>query len=485
MPVPRLSARHPWSWSQRVLYAAIVPALAWWWWHDQRGFLLGMSVALMSLYAAIVGTKVVAVLVGLLRRHTLVVGAAELAALSDDALPIYTVLVPLYREAAVASELVAALERLDYPKDRLDAQLLLEEDDVETIAHVRSLALPDWLRVVVVPPGTPKTKPRACNVGLAQARGEFLVIFDAEDRPEPDQLKKAVAAFRRMPKKIACLQAKLNCYNRSRNLITRWFTLEYTAWFDLYLPGLHAIGAPIPLGGTSNHFRSAVLRTLQGWDAFNVTEDCDLGMRLERGGWRTRILDSTTWEEAPSRWITWLKQRSRWMKGYWQTHLVHTREPLSCLIDLGPWKMALMLFTVGGQVGSLLINPLCWVIGAMWLRHQWTLFDPNHPWTVALVVATVALLLSNLLFILIHVLGALGRGFHNLVPFALLLPLYWAMLSVATWRGFLQFFSAPFKWEKTPHGVPVRSATAVPAAAIAPARTAAAIPPATRLTFVR
>jgi cellulose synthase/poly-beta-1,6-N-acetylglucosamine synthase-like glycosyltransferase len=478
-----LSARRTWSWSQRLGYGAIVPALAWWWWHDQRGFLIGASVALMSLYAAIVGTKVAAVMVGLLRRHALAVSPAEIGGLAESSLPVYSVLVPLYREAAVAADLIAALERLDYPHDRLDVQLLLEEDDLETIAHVRSLAPPEWIRVVVVPPGSPKTKPRACNHGLIAARGEFLVIFDAEDRPEPDQLKKAVVAFRRVPPAVACLQAKLNCYNRSKNLITRWFTLEYTAWFDLYLPGLHAVGAPIPLGGTSNHFRTAVLRTLRGWDPYNVTEDCDLGMRLERGGWRTRILDSTTWEEAPSRWMTWLKQRSRWMKGYWQTHLVHTRDPIACLLDLGPWKTALMLFTVGGQVGSLLINPLCWVIGLAWLIHQWPLFDPHQPWTVALVVATVALLLSNLLFILIHLLGALGRGFHNLVPFALLMPFYWMMLSIGTWRGFLQFFSAPFKWEKTPHGaVPTTRAVAVAAPR---AQATIIIPPSTPLTFAR
>lgn len=197
------------------------------------------------------------------------------------------------------------------------------------------------------------------------------------------------------------------------------------------------------------------------------------------GGWRTRILDSTTWEEAPSRWITWLKQRSRWMKGYWQTHLVHTRQPVACLRQLGPWKMLLMLATVGGQVVSLLLNPLCWVIGTVWIVHQWPLFDPHHPWTVGLVVATVALLLANLLFILIHLLGALGRDFHNLVPFALLLPCYWLMLSLATWRGFLQFFSAPFRWEKTPHGAVSSTASRSAVARVV------AIPSPTPLTLTR
>ncbi|MBA3847224.1 MAG: glycosyltransferase, partial [Planctomycetes bacterium] len=309
-----------------------------------------------------------------------------------------------------------------------------------------------WIEALVVPPGTPRTKPRACNVGLERARGELTVIFDAEDRPEPDQLKKAALAFMGADGRVACLQAKLNCFNRGQSLVTRCFTLEYSAWFDLYLPGLHAIGAPIPLGGTSNHFRTALLKQLGGWDAWNVTEDCDLGLRLARAGLHTRILDSTTWEEAPVKPMVWLKQRSRWMKGYWQTHIAHTRQPLRMLKELGAWRTALMLLTVGGQVVSLLLTPLAWASVVLSGMDGWQLFDAHRPATVLLIVGAVALALANLLFVLIHALAALRRGFGDLLPTALALPLYWLGVSLGTWRGFLQSFSNPFLWEKTPHG---------------------------------
>jgi len=447
----RLSARQPWTIGQRCLYLGLIPCLAAGAAINADVFFVVLSVALMSFYSFVVGVKGLAVLAGL-RKDVVAISAQELDALSDEQCPMYTVLVPLYKEAEIVEDLVRALEALDYPRSKLDVKLLLEADDVETAAKLNTLTLPAWIEPLTVPDGVPRTKPRACNYGLEHARGEFLVIFDAEDRPEPNQLKKAVCGFRGMPERVVCLQAKLNFFNRSHNFVTRFFTLEYTAWFDLYLPGLHALGAPIPLGGTSNHFRTAPLREISGWDAYNVTEDCDLGLYLEWSGAQTHILDSTTWEEAPTRWWAWVKQRSRWLKGYWQTHLVHTREPLNCVRALGPWKTLLMLCTVGGQVVSLLINPFCWMVGGAWLVYQWPLFDPNRPWSLVLVIAATALLLSNFLFIVVHMLGAAQRGFTSLVPVAVLLPLYWLMLSVGAWRGFLQFFYAPFLWEKTQHG---------------------------------
>ncbi|HYF51756.1 MAG TPA: glycosyltransferase [Planctomycetota bacterium] len=419
---------------------------------DADTFFVVFSVVLMSFYSFVVGTKVIAVLAGL-RKDVVAVSSEEIRGLTDEQCPVYTVLVPLYKEAEIVEDLVRALEALDYPRSKLDVKLLLEADDRETAEKIKTITLPPWIEALTVPDGVPRTKPRACNYGLEHARGEFLVIFDAEDRPDANQLKKAVCAFRKLSEKAVCLQAKLNFFNRSHNFVTRFFTLEYTAWFDLYLPGLHALGAPIPLGGTSNHFRTAPLREIGGWDAYNVTEDCDLGIYLQWSGGQTHILDSTTWEEAPTRWWAWVKQRSRWLKGYWQTHLVHTREPLQCLQALGIWKTLLMVFTVGGQVISLLINPFCWMVGIAWLVFQWPLFDPNRPWTLILVIAATALLLSNFLFVVVHMLGAAQRGFHSLVPVAVLLPFYWLMLSVGAWRGFLQFFYAPFLWEKTQHGI--------------------------------
>jgi hypothetical protein len=216
----------------------------------------------------------------------------------DDQLPVYTILLPVYREAALLAQLVDGIQALDYPDHRLDVKLLLEEDDVETRDAAADMDLPDCFDVSVVPAVGPTGKPRACNHGLANARGEYLVIFDAEDRPEADQLRRSVLAFRETSPEVVCLQAQLNYFNRTRNLLTRWFTAEYSVWFDQLLPGLQGLDVVIPLGGTSNHFITARLREIGGWNAFNVTEDADLGLRIFLRGWKTAILATTTYEEA-------------------------------------------------------------------------------------------------------------------------------------------------------------------------------------------
>ncbi len=268
-----------------------------------------------------------------------VVGAGALKALDSASLPVYTILVPMYKEPEVAQKIAETVTQLDYPVEKLDVKLLLEQDDPQTRSKIEAVmgSLPPCVEVIVCPnpntaAGEPRTKPRACNWGLERARGEYLVIYDAEDHPDGDQLKKAVATFRKLAEQgqdhVVCLQAKLNYFNARQNSLTQFFTLEYSGWFDLFLPGLHAFRIPIPLGGTSNHFKTGVLRSLGGWDPFNVTEDCDLGIRLARRGYVTEVLDSTTWEEANSRVGNWIRQRSRWIKGYFQTHLVHARDAI-------------------------------------------------------------------------------------------------------------------------------------------------------------
>ena len=335
---PELSAKKTWTKGQIIGLSAVAigtvvaafadPDLTWWW----------LNVLLMAGFALVVGGKIASVLGGLLLHDSEDADEATLAALNDEDLPTYTILVPMYKEPTMVAGMLRNMRAMDYPKDKLDVKLLLEANDLETQEAAAQLSLPSWFQVVVVPDGTPKTKPRACNVGLEQARGEFLVIYDAEDRPEPDQLKKAVAVFRKSSSKLSCLQARLNYYNPHQNMLTRWFTLEYSTWFDLFLPGLHTLGSPIPLGGTSNHFRTKVLQDVGGWDAWNVTEDCDLGLRLARGGHETRVLSSTTWEEAASTLHAWIPQRSRWVKGYWQTLLVHTRQPMRAFREFGAWR---------------------------------------------------------------------------------------------------------------------------------------------------
>ncbi len=267
-----------------------------------------------------------------------VIAQEDVFALEDAALPLYTLLVPMYREAQVLPALVDGLLRLDYPPSKLDVKLVLEEDDEETISAARLTRLPTFVQILVTPSGEPNGKPKVCNYGLLHARGELVVIFDAEDRPQPDQLKKVVAAFARLPEQTCCVQAKLGFYNASQNALTRWFTAEYGSWFELMLPGLQRGGYPIPLGGTSNHFLTERLRAAGGWDPYNVTEDADLGIRIHKRGWVTAMLDSVTFEEATSQVPNWIRQRSRWVKGYIQTYLVHMRTRCACGGRSGPGR---------------------------------------------------------------------------------------------------------------------------------------------------
>jgi len=271
--------------------------------------------------------------------------------------------------------------------------------------------------------------------------------------------------FSRAEKDVACLQAKLNYYNPDQNWLTRFFTLEYTVWFDLFLPGLHLMKVPIPLGGTSNHFRTDVLREIGGWDPFNVAEDCDLGIRLSRLGHRTQIMDSTTWEEANSHLGNWLRQRSRWIKGYIQTHFVHTRNPLRTLRQLGPKGALSFLLTVGGLPLMLLLNPVYWTVAALWGVFQWQLIYTDftdasmQAYTIwsklswVFFIITLVLVAANLAFIALNILACWRRRLWRMLPFALLSPIYWILISLGAFKGALQLIWKPFYWEKTRHGL--------------------------------
>ncbi len=369
-------------------------------------------------------------------------GAKPLArrgAADDRSLPVYTVLVPLYREARVVPRLVRALQSIDYPCHLLDIKLIVEADDPDTADAIGRACADESFEVVRVPIGTPRTKPRACNYALSFARGEFTVIFDAEDRPEPDQLRKAIAAFRGGPREVACLQARLNFYNAHENWLTRLFALDYALWFDMLLPGLDRLGVPMPLGGTSNHFRTSVLKALGGWDPFNVTEDADLGFRIAQLGYRVSLIDSTTFEEAPITLHAWMRQRSRWLKGYMQTWLVHTRSPIRLWRRIG-WRgwIAFQLF-FGGTIASALLNPLLWIHFVLTASPGW------------LVVGGLAG--GNALLTLLAIISPRRRGWRDLVPYALTATFYWALVSFAAYRGLWQLITRPFYWEKTEHGV--------------------------------
>jgi len=372
--------------------------------------------------------------------------------LTDAELPTCTVLVPLYRERRVLPQLFRALARLDYPQEKLDIKLLVEEDDKETRGALSAYVLPDYMEVLVVPRGQPRTKPRALNHGLAFARGDLVCIYDAEDVPHPAQLRTAASIFAQEPEDLACLQAPLAWHNVHRNFFTRMIGIEYAAHFHVVLPWLASLGLPLPLGGTSNHFRLKALVAAGGWDPFNVTEDADLGLRLARLGWRVSVLERVgTLEEACETHRAWRHQRARWIKGWLQTLLVHLRNPSHLLKETGLNGPFVLLAVLGTGVFGVLLYPL--LLG-------WTL------WRLFLAPAPIATLSEAMLFALsLVVLGAGHAGAFavalaglrrtrqwRLLPWLPLLPVYWLFISAAAWLALWDFIRRPHHWRKTEHG---------------------------------
>ena len=379
---------------------------------------------------------------------------AELGAVSQESLPVYSVLVPLYREDKVLPALLTKLSALDYPADRLQVLLLIESDDDLTRAALDQLELDSRFEVVLIPPSQPRTKPKACNFGLAHAQGDFCVIYDAEDRPEPDQLRKAVAAFGALPRWVVCVQAELQYWNPWTNWLTRCFAAEYALNFSLVLRGLDRFRLPIPLGGTSNHFRAEALRELGAWDPYNVTEDADLGIRIARRGWGVRMMVSVTEEEANSRVGNWIRQRSRWIKGYYQTWLVHMRSPRRLWAELGARQFCAFQLTLGFAGLTGLLNPVFWALTLLYLitgpAHISALFPP-----AVLYLGVFSMLIGNLLMVYSMMAGCMDRGLYGAVRSMLAIPVYWALMSLASYKALLQLLrpSKRHYWELTEHGL--------------------------------
>ncbi|MFA5950755.1 MAG: glycosyltransferase [Hyphomicrobium sp.] len=369
----------------------------------------------------------------------------------DTVLPTYTILVPLYREAAVVPDLMNALARIDYPAGKLEIFLIVEAGDRDTKRAVMAgIRARQSAYLLTVPKGSPRTKPRALNFALSHASGDFVVVYDAEDQPEPSQLRRAVDMFHRLPC-LACVQAGLNIYNARETWLTRQFAIEYTALFDGLLPTLEAIGMPIPLGGTSNHFRRSALEAAGAWDPFNVTEDADLGIRLARLGFEVRMLPSTTWEEAPPSLRDWFGQRTRWLKGWLQTYLVHMRSPLTTLRDLGFARFIGLQVLMGGLLLSAYVHPWIYVLAA----REWLVSSENAQLTrldqVLFWIGVANMLVGYAAGIGLGYRSMLRRGERRLAMHALWMPFYWLLISLAAYRALLQFATAPFHWEKTTH----------------------------------
>ncbi|SDD19610.1 Glycosyltransferase, catalytic subunit of cellulose synthase and poly-beta-1,6-N-acetylglucosamine synthase [Paracoccus isoporae] len=387
-------------------------------------------------------------------RHLVAAGVRPAPELRGP-LPVISVLVPLLQESEVAGKLVGRLSRLDYPRELTDILLVVEADDRITQSALKDVRLPFWIRVVTVPPGRVRTKPRALNYALNFCRGEIVGIWDAEDRPDPDQLHRIARGFACAAPDIACLQGQLDYFNPRSNWVARCFTIEYASWFRTNLPGLARLGLVVPLGGTTLFFRRDVLEEIGGWDSWNVTEDADLGVRLARRGWRTELIDTTTDEEANCRLLPWIKQRSRWLKGYAMTWSVHMRDPARLWRELGPRRFLAFQVQFLGTLSQYLLAP---VLCSLWLlsfgyphlmRDSLALIWGGN----AVPVLFTLCVASELIALAVNLWSVRGEKHRHLLPYAALMPIYFPLGCVAGWKAIYEVVRKPFYWDKTVHGV--------------------------------
>lgn len=422
-----------------VILATISPALA---------FLPLFAWALLTLILC-TGLKILAA-ISEIRGWGTVVSADE-PGQPGSAPPVISLLVPLFQEDDIASRLVNRLGRLTYPKSLLDVLLIVEEDDSRTRAALSGEKLPPWVRVIIVPPGPIRTKPRALNYALNFCKGSIIGVYDAEDAPDADQLLKVVRHFDRCGPKVACLQGILDYYNPDHNWLTRCFTVEYATWFRVILPGIARLGLVVPLGGTTLFFRKSILQALGGWDAHNVTEDADLGLRLARYGYKTQLIPTVTHEEPNARALPWVRQRSRWLKGYSITWAVHMRNPRRLWRDLGPWRFLGVQIMILGSVSQYQLAPVLWSFWAM-------MFGFWHPLThvmshSATIILGSLFLLSEVVNIVVGIWSVRSPTHRHLAKWVPTMHLYFPLGAIASYKALWEVIFRPFYWDKTKHGM--------------------------------
>ncbi len=440
----RLTARHGMTWRQIAALGALAAFASVLGIEDLSALEALASAALWVIFAAMI----------LLRSMAAIAGKGEVRppALVDAELPDYTIVVALYREKRVASDLIRALDALDYPKTKLDIKLVVEQRDAETLSRLVELDLPARYEIIVAPPGAPQTKPRALNIALSTARGQLIVVYDAEDAPAPDQLRLAAARFA-VEKDLDCLQGRLVIRNGAESWLSRQFAIEYSTLFDFINPGLCALDLPIALGGSSNHFRTRSLVDVGAWDEWNVTEDADLGIRLARFGYRVRALDSDTSEEAPHELGNWFRQRVRWQKGWMQTLIVHSRRPNFFRRDLGPTRALAASILIGGAIVGCLFWP---VFMAATLWRALTVGDDGAlaPAREMTDVYVYILALAGAFSIALPAsIAQRLRGSRLSLGTAALMPVYYVLVCAATWAAMVHLVMWPYHWGKTEHGI--------------------------------
>lgn len=446
---PHYSAAQPFA-AKEALWLAVGLALIAFgvMWDRPTGSVMAFA-AMLALFALAIGVKVWCLLPVKLPPAPLATGIA------DDALPVYSVLVPLLREAKVADRTVRAMGALVYPQAKLDIKFIIEAEDQAALKFFDELRLPSHMEVITVPKGVPQTRHKALNHALPFARGELIAVYDADSVPAPDQLRRIAATFALAPKTIACLQTQLAFYNRNENWLTRQCAVEYAYLFNLLFPRLARFGNPLLFAGASTHYRMATLRQAGAFDAHNVARDSGLGVRLARMGFRTALVPIMTREEAPCRLGDWMAQRVRWIKGALQTAIVNVRSPVKMWRELGGRNFLLTQTLTCGAVVVAMLHPffLAWIASTAVLllldmpaaSRLWLFLQSLYG-----MVALVAFLTS--MAATVRATLFLGRNV-SWVTTIMTAPVYWLMISVATWLAALQYFTAAWHWAKTPHGV--------------------------------
>jgi cellulose synthase/poly-beta-1,6-N-acetylglucosamine synthase-like glycosyltransferase len=448
---PRLSARRIASAGQGLLWFVVAALLAVVAARHPTALLIAVNLVGALFFFGISALRFVAA--GRLRHAPPLADPPSSPDLDDAELPVYTVLVPLYREGHIVDELAASLDALDWPRPRLDIKLLVESVDAETVAAVtRAVRDRPAMEVVVVPPGGPRTKPKALSFALPLARGEYVTVYDAEDRPHPRQLREAHAIFAASPLDVACVQASLVIDNPRHGWLPLMFTIEYAALFDGLLPLLASAHMPLPLGGTSNHFRRVALEAVGGWDPFNVTEDADLGLRLSRFGYRAVTASLATHEDAPLGFRAWFNQRTRWYKGWGQTWLVHTRSPFRLVRQLGLRGLAGFILIGTGLIVTSLIYPVYIATLAVAATNPSVLWGDGDLGSAAILGVNLFNLVAGYAAMAMLSARALRRR-RRIAPARtfLLLPFYWLLMSLAAYRAAFELLLRPHHWAKTPH----------------------------------
>lgn len=366
----------------------------------------------------------------------------------------YNIIVPLYNEEKeVTCQNITSLTSLNFDSDNLNIIYALEEEDKQSLLHFQGLCdiIPEQMIYITIPKTLPKTKPKASNYALSFCFGEFVVIYDAEDIPDPDQLIKSVKQFKQESENTACLQAKLNYYNHSENLLTKLFSIEYGLWFNYLVCGLATKNSFIPLGGTSNHFKLEILKKIGKWDAFNVTEDADIGARLSFLGYRVGWLDSLTLEESPIGISNWLKQRARWIKGYLQTLFVHSLNHSTIFSKSNTWKLIELHFYVGFSALTFLMLPINFLL----IAFSSFLSNASSISFIAYFISYGSLALTTISFFIGQVIYFQSQNKKITICdiiISFIFPIYFILHSIAAYLALYQLITKPIAWNRTKHG---------------------------------